>query len=161
MRPLHVVAVRKFGTASWSGKKKKKIHAAAATQKIHISVYSIYAVTENSYFCVLDLCRHRKFIFLCTRFMPSQKIHISVYSIYAVTAAATAELLAAKLCVQRQMYFLCPPSPSFFFFFFINLFCSVILCVSLCYCDVCQNAPVEFLGRDNKVILSLEYGIIP
>ena len=33
---------------------------------------------------------------------------------------------------------------------------SVICGVGLCYCDVCPNATVQFLGRETQVILTLE-----
>ena len=61
------------------------------------------------------------------------------------------ELIAAMLRVQRQAYFLCPSPPPLFFFFLVQ--CNLRY---LCYCDICQNATVQFLGRDNKVILDFE-----
>ena len=56
-----------------------------------------------------------------------------------------------------RLYVGCIKIHTFYFLFYAEQFCSVICGVCLCRCDVCQNATVSFLGRDNNVILNLEY----
>ena len=46
-----------------------------------------------------------------------------------------------QLCVVR-MYVGCIKIHTFYFLFYVDLFCSEICGVCLCYCDVCQNATV-------------------